>query len=120
MVSTGVYEIEAPLFEALISTPHQVAPQVWVEPLEEAGELTGYRLHGITPGSLLSQLGLMSDDVIELVNGERLRTEASTQAAHAAARRLAQVTIVLDRNGFQKLMLYRLIYRGNRSMEGGW
>ena len=53
---------------------------------------------------------LVDDDVIELVNGENGRTAASVEAARATAERTAQVAVVLRRNGFQKLMLYRLVY----------
>lgn len=113
----GVYEVEATLFEALISDPSRVIPRVWAEPTERDDELAGYRLGGITPGSILAQLGLMDDDVIEIVNGERFRTEVAIQAARASAQRTAQVTVVLCRNDFQKMMIYRLIYRGNHSTE---
>ncbi len=109
-VSTGVYEVEATLFDELLDAPARHAPRVRATAEEEDGKVTGYRLDGITPGSLLAQLGLDDGDVIEIVNGENLRGEEAAAAVRASARRTAQVVLVLRRNGFPKLMVYRLVY----------
>ncbi len=108
--STGFYEVEAKLFEELLRRPSSVAPRVEVTPVTEDGLFIGHALTGITPGSVLDRLGLADDDVIELVNGENGRTASSVEAARATAERTAQVSVVLRRNGFQKLMMYRLVY----------
>ncbi len=109
-VSTGIYEVEAGLFEALLDDPGRLAPRAWLEPETRDGEVVGYRLGGVTPGGLLDRLGLVEDDRIELINGERLRGPEALGPIRASARRTAQVTVILDRNGFHKLMIYRLVY----------
>ena len=109
-VSVGVYEVEAPLFDELLAHPSAAAPHVRLEPVSEEGQFIGHRVTGIAPGSVLARLGLDDDDILELVNGESGRSSDSLAAARLAAQRTAQVTVVLRRHGFQKLMIYRLVY----------
>jgi type II secretory pathway component PulC len=109
-VSSGHYEVESALFESLVEAPPEVAPGVWSEPVEEEGKQVGYRLGGIKPGSVIFRLGLLDDDILEIINGESARSPQAIEAARASARRTGQVSVVLRRNGFQKLMLYRLVY----------
>ena len=109
-IASGTFEVESVLFDSLIEAPSEVAPGVWVEPVEEEGKPIGYRLNGIKPGGVLFRLGLMDDDIIEIVNGESAKSERAIEAARASARRTGQVTAVLRRNGFQRLMIYRLVY----------
>lgn len=109
-LSVGVYEVEATLFDALVETPSRVAPRAFTEVVHEDDREVGHRLGGVTPGGVLARLGLIDDDLIEIVNGEKTTTPAAIEAARASARRTGQVTVVLRRNGFQKLMIYRLVY----------
>ncbi|MCS6900214.1 MAG: hypothetical protein RMJ98_10035 [Myxococcales bacterium] len=109
-ISPESYEVEASLFEALLDDPSRWLPRAWLEPETRDGEIVGYRLGGVTPGGILDRLGLANDDRIEVINGERLRGPEVLEPIRASARRTAQVTVILDRNGFHKLMIYRLVY----------
>jgi type II secretory pathway component PulC len=102
--------VEASLFEALLEDPGRLVPRARLEPEAREGEIVGYRLGGVIPGGLLDRLGLVEEDRIELINGERLRGPEALGPIRASARRTAQVTVILDRNGFHKLMIYRLVY----------
>lgn len=113
-VTPGLYEVESSLFESFLDDPARLAPRAWLEPEEQQGRLVGYRLHGVQPGGVLAQLGLLEDDRIEVVNGESARSEEAFFAARAAARRTGQVAVVLWRHGTQELLLYRLVYPGPR------
>lgn len=59
----------ADLRRSLLADPDAVAQMVAVEPLENDGKFSGFRLHSDTHAALLARAGLQPGDVLTAVNG---------------------------------------------------
>jgi type II secretion system protein C len=68
-------------------------------PYREDGELKGFKLLSIKPGSVYESLGVQVGDIITGVNGEPMNSVARAQELYASLMSLDKVSITVNRNG---------------------
>jgi hypothetical protein len=103
-----VYEVPEALFRRILRERGALDRRVWTEPVSEGGKITGYRLGGIRPESILDQLGLHDDDLVELINGALPDSPEALDGAEASAERTGRVTVLLTRLGTSRILQYQI------------
>jgi type II secretory pathway component PulC len=107
-LGADVYEVPSSLFRRILRERGAVDRRVWAEAATEDGKIVGYRLQGIRSESILAQLGLRDDDLIELINGSLPDSTEAIDGAQASAERTGRVTVLLTRLGYSRLLQYQL------------
>lgn len=92
--------------EALQANPQSLAGLIPLEPAEEAGVFSGYRLRGGGDPALLGRFGLAAGDVIAAVNGITLDSPAKGDEVLKSLATARTLDLLVLRNGEQKSFSY--------------
>ncbi len=99
---TGDNQFEIPRSEILRHTQDMSAlvMQASSVPHRKAnGEIDGYTITSIAPGSVLTQLGILPQDTIKSVNGENIDSPAKAIELYNTLKNSSQVRITVERDG---------------------
>ncbi len=77
-------------------------------PVREDGDIKGFKIATIKPGSVYESLGVQVGDVIAAVNGDPLNSIAKVQELYASLTQTDKVTITINRNGQDVNMTYSI------------
>lgn len=72
------------------------------------GEINGFRLLDMQPGSIYEQLGLQRMDVIQNVNGTSVDSPAKAMELYNALKQETKITIQIERNGKKETLNYNI------------
>ena len=68
-------------------------------PYREEGQVKGFKILSIVPGSPFEALGLQANDIITGVNGEAMNSISRAQELYSAANSAKEVNLEILRNG---------------------
>ncbi len=98
-VGKGTYNIPENQFKSAIQNMGELLTQARVVPNMSSGNISGYRIFAITPGSLYANIGLHDGDVIHSVNGIQVTTPESALQLFQQLQNERRFTVNIDRNG---------------------
>jgi hypothetical protein len=81
-----------------------LASQARIVPAMRDGKPIGFKLYGIRPESIYSQLGLLNGDTILAVNGEAFADPESALALYSKLRGATRLDVTLERRGAPKVI----------------
>ena len=79
------------------------------EMVTQGGEIIGWRLSGIEPGSPLHRAGLRSNDLLRRVNGTLVTTPKVVEALFGAFVDASALTLKIRRNGVPRTLQYDIV-----------
>lgn len=97
-VGEGVYEVDRALVDRIVASPGALA-RMRVQPVEQDGTVTGFRLYGVRRGSLPTAIGLENGDLIHSVNDLPMTSPAGALEALQALREAPHLRVRLTRRG---------------------
>ena len=108
-VSEGVYEVERSIVRELV-TGAAKPTGVRATPLidSKSGEVKGVRMLGVRPGSVAAALGLKSNDILDAINGEPIKTAQQLLDLYAKLDMLNNVELSGTRGGKPLSLVLRL------------
>ncbi len=77
-------------------------------PYKENGQLKGFKILKIDPGSVYEALGIQVGDIVSGVNGEPMNSVSRAQELYAAANSAKEVNLEVIRNGSPVLLNYKV------------
>lgn len=103
------YEIRQWVVDAYASRLEWILGLAQTEVVVDQGEITGWRLHGIAPGSPLFRAGLRTNDVLRRVNGIDVTSPAVVEALYQALGGASALTVGITRGGVPRLLHYAIV-----------
>ena len=82
--------------------------QAYAEPVKENGEIKGFKIKSIVPGSIYESLNIQVGDTIVGANGEPMTSITRAQELFASARTASEVSIDVIRNGQNVTLKYKV------------
>lgn len=70
------------------------------------GQVKGFRVLSVQPGSLFTQIGIRAGDVITAVNGQKLNNVASAMDQYARLKGAESINLEIERNGRAQTLHY--------------
>lgn len=118
-IITGIRELSGNAFqlnrEAIMAevrrqagSPHELFKDVRLTPYEEDGDAVGMRVTGLENVGLARIAGIEDGDVIQSINGMRLRTHQEAYQVFRSVRQQTDFKVVLLRNGQRKTYNFKL------------
>ncbi len=102
--SEGKCTIERTFLETLTTDPSLLARQLRIVPSQKDGEVQGFNLYAIRPGSLPALLGFANGDLVVRMGGKDLRSVEDAMAAYAGLRDVDRLDIEFIRRGTPLLL----------------
>jgi general secretion pathway protein C len=93
------YEISREMLNEKLENLAELGREARVIPHYRDGKPQGFKLVGIRPGSLYSQLGLRSGDVIKGVNDEEITSPNKALELYEKLKNSSQVGVEIERRG---------------------
>lgn len=100
--------LDVAYLEDRLLTDTTATPSVRVLPHYRDGEVDGFRLSGVSPGSLPHRLGLRSGDVLRRLNGAPLSHPSQCFAVLQRPRLPERITLELERQGRPHMVVWML------------
>lgn len=107
-VGENYFEIERGEIEKATSNLGMMMTQARIVPNIVMGEIKGYKIFAIKPGSIYDKIGLRNGDVIERINGIELKTPEDALQFFKELRNENQFVIDIDRNGEKLTFTYSI------------
>lgn len=107
-VGPGAYELPRAELERWMERLDEVVVQGRWTPVVREGRVAGFRLSGLRPGALFSQLGLQEGDVLQRVNGRDLGSAGGLLELPALLTQAVQVELEVGRGGATVRQRYTL------------
>lgn len=85
--------------EGALSDLNKVVTQARVVPNLVGGQVAGYTIFDIVPGSIYTKLGLQNNDVVERVNGVEIKTPEALYQLFQQIRSQRSIALDFSRNG---------------------
>ena len=82
--------------------------EVKVKPYYNSNEIVGMRVEGVSPGSIVEQAGIRNNDIIQVVNNQRIDSYQKALEVFNKARKNSEVKVCLLRDGQSKVLCYRI------------
>ncbi|MCA9689431.1 MAG: hypothetical protein KC636_07460 [Myxococcales bacterium] len=105
----GRCTVERAWLNEQLNNPEQLARQVRLIPTLEEGEVVGYKLYAIRPGSMVRALGFKNGDLIAAVNGTPLRSTSAALDMYRALRRASRFDVSIVRKGEPEQIVVEVI-----------
>lgn len=102
------YEVRRTTIDESVANLTQVLQDANAIPNFENGNLNGYKVVQVKPGSMFDQLGIKMGDVISNVNGTPVNDPAKALQLLSDLKNLNQVTLAIKRNGAPVTLNYSL------------
>jgi hypothetical protein len=97
VIDDRTWEIDRSLVDALLAESAPLRHPVRLVPVADDGHVTGVKLYGIRPGSLLAKLGLRNGDIIRSIDGYDLATPDRALDAYSRIGDATTHAILLER-----------------------
>ncbi|MBN2527717.1 MAG: PDZ domain-containing protein [Deltaproteobacteria bacterium] len=91
--------VDRSVVDQALANPTKFAKDVRVRPYKKNGEVVGFRLRRVQPGSAIEQLGAKRGDVLHSVNGIELKSVDDALSAYQKLRSDNQLTFTVTRRG---------------------
>lgn len=101
-ISGDTVEIERGEVSKAMANINDLLMQATAVPYREGGEIVGFRLLGIAPGSLYEKIGAQNGDIIRSVNGETITSPAAAMQMYQQLQTRSTFEIVVTRGGEEK------------------
>lgn len=95
----GEFEIEGSFLDAQLNDLPTLLRSALAQPVTSGGQIDGFRITQIRPGSVYDQLGLQNGDVIRAVNGDRLDSPQKGMQLFSTLRNQKRISIDIERGG---------------------
>lgn len=107
-VGDGKFEVNRDDLERATSNLGLMMTQARIVPNIVAGEIKGYKIFAIKPGSIYDKIGIQNGDVIERVNGMELSTPENALQFFQQLKNETRFVIDLERNGQKLTFTYKI------------
>jgi len=107
-VGEGKFEVSRDDIEKATSNLGLMMTQARIVPNIVAGEIKGYKIFAIKPGSIYDKIGIQNGDVIERINGMELTTPESALQFFQQLKNETRFVIDLERNGQKLTFTYNI------------
>jgi type II secretion system protein C len=104
----AVYPVQRAELDRYRSDITKIAEEIRVADERVEGELKGFRVTFVKPGSRIAQLGLQQGDVLIEANGKRLDSYATAIGIYKKAETLRSLELVVERNERRRELRYEL------------
>lgn len=104
----GSFAVERKALEAKLKNKQQLAKDATIIPNYKNGKKSGLKLININEGSVYKTIGLQDGDVLQSVNGVKIRSQAHAMELMEQFREANKVTLELDRNGKTEQLQYEI------------
>ncbi len=94
--------------EKAVNNVNDLMKQVRIRPHFSNGKPNGFNLSGIRPGSIFSEMGLKSGDIITGVNGKKIESVDDALKLYESLKSSSNVQLQLKRKGRQKTINYTI------------
>ena len=94
--------------EDAMKNVNELMRQALVMPHFNNGQPDGLRLSGVRPGSLFTDIGLRSGDIITGVNGEQIQSVDDALRFYTSLRDADNVSVQLRRGGAERTIEYQI------------
>ena len=91
--------VDRSIVDQALANPTKFAKDVRVRPYKKNGEVVGFRLRRVQPGSAIEQLGAKRGDVLHSVNGIELKSVDDALSAYQKLRSDNQLSFSVTRRG---------------------
>jgi general secretion pathway protein C len=99
-VAPNKFEIKRSDLQKYLSDTASILQQASMIPVHgPSGEIEGFKFIGIQPGSIYTQLGFQTGDVIKAVNGEKIDSPAKAMELYNALKNSSNINITTSRDG---------------------
>lgn len=102
------YAVDESSVDYLTENINKVITQVRIIPYFESGEAAGFRFAAIRPGSIFSDLGFSSGDVIKQINGVPLTSPEKIYTIFQNLKDEKKIEVDILRRGQKKTMAYEI------------
>jgi hypothetical protein len=93
------YEIKRAALDAVLGDPMAIARSARVVPSMKNGNMDGFKLFGIRPGTLSARLGLLNGDTLRAINGLALDEPDKALEVYTKLRTATALRLELERQG---------------------
>ena len=107
-VAENQFELQAGAVEAALADPEKLARGAKVVPNYKNGKASGIKLVGIRSDSIYSTLGIQSGDVVQSINGVKIKNQAHAFELMQKLRGAKSATIEVERRGESQQLKYRV------------
>lgn len=107
-ISENYFEIDRNEIENATSNLGMMMTQARIVPNIVMGEIKGYKIFAIKPGSIYDKIGLRNGDVIERINGIELKTPEDALQFFKELRNENRFVIDIDRDGEKLTFTYSI------------
>jgi membrane-associated protease RseP (regulator of RpoE activity) len=107
-VDSSEFYVERSVFDDIVEHGAERLGSTRIFPERKGGAMTGFRVFGVEPNTLLAKLGLRNGDTIEAVNGCDLTSPDRAIEAYARVGRASDVTLRVLRSGSSLNLRYHL------------
>jgi len=105
-VSDGVFQLDGKAVDAELNNAEKIAKAAKVVPNYVDGKSSGIKLVGVRSGSVYSQLGIESGDVVTAINGKKVKNQAHAFELLQGMRGKKKAEIKIERRGEAKTLKY--------------
>ncbi len=98
-ISESEYEIPRAQITRAISQLNQLAQDAHIVPVEQSSGQFAFKLLNVRPGSLYSQIGIESGDILSRINGYDLSSHEKALAAYLQLRDASNIELEVIRRG---------------------
>lgn len=92
-------EVSRDFVKLLLADPSKIVGQARIMPSVRDGEVRGYKMYGLRPGSLPKLLGFKNGDLVRAINGVPLTSAEHGLSVYTSLRTASQLTIEVERKG---------------------
>lgn len=107
-VGEGRFEVSRDDLEKATSNLGLMMTQARIVPNIVAGEIKGYKIFAIKPGSIYDKIGIRNGDVIERINGMEITTPENALQFFQQLKNETRFVIDLERNGQKLTFTYNI------------
>jgi len=98
-VSATEFNIDRGVVDKILENQAELMKSARIVPVQENGKVTGVRMNGIRPDSLLGTLGMQNGDQLQTINGFDMGSPEKALEAYARLRTADKLVIKLNRGG---------------------
>lgn len=102
------YEVSQVQVQRALNRLDQLAQDAYIIPVSHASGLSGFKLVRIRPGSLYTQLGIESGDILTRINGYELSGPEKALEAYMQLRDASRIELEFIRNGVTRKARYAI------------
>ena len=98
-VSANEFNVDRGVVDKILENQAELMKQARIVPEQENGKVTGIRLYGVRPDTLLGVLGMENGDRLQTINGFDMTSPEKALEAYARLRTADHLTIQVNRRG---------------------